>query len=40
MNDVRWTRRLMMVSDDNRGTVVTNNKYLPLKSIYLIESQK
>ena len=30
----------MMVSDDNRGTVVTNNKYLSLKSIYLIESQK
>ena len=29
-----------MVSDDNRGTVATNNKYLSLKGIYLIESQK
>lgn len=29
-----------MVSDDNRGTVVTNNKYLSLKGIYVIESQK
>ena len=30
----------MMVSDDNRGTVATNNTYLSLKGIYLIESQK
>lgn len=29
-----------MVSDDNRGTVATNNKYLSLKGIYLIDSQK
>ena len=29
-----------MVSDDNKGTVSTNNKYLSLKGICLIESQK
>ena len=29
-----------MVSDDNRGTVATNNKYLSLKGICLIENQK
>lgn len=29
-----------MVSDDNRGTIVTNNKYLSLKGVCLIESQK
>ena len=29
-----------MVSVNNRGTVATNNKYLSLKGIYLIENQK
>ena len=36
VNDVHYTRRVMMVADDKRGTVATNNKYLFLKGICLI----
>ena len=40
VNYVHYTRGFMIVSDDNRGTVATNNNYLSLKGICLIESQK